>query len=61
MSGNSYAEGHSNQFTQAHINTGKENIIFPKLPALSAQLRFAKRSWAFSLSYTFFNNNASLI
>lgn len=44
MSGNSYAEGPSNQFTQAYINTGKENIIFPKLPALSAQLRFAKRS-----------------
>lgn len=61
MSGNSYTEGPPNQLVQVHITTGEKNIIFPKLSALVIQLEFATRSLAFSPSYTFFNNNASVI
>lgn len=61
MSGNSYAEGPLNQLVQAHITTGEENIIFPRLSVIIIQLEFATGSLAFSLSYIFFNNNASVI
>lgn len=62
MSGNSYTERPPNQFIQGHVTIGKENIIFPKLSAFSALLRFAKEARHFLfLILSSITHNASVI